>query len=93
MFLFDKKSRPGSRHFKCLNITTPLSNPEHAGFHSPKCIQRASHNSNETKAVYGPRVCTASKGPPVGYADNMISTLFNFASYHQYRTDGNLYID
>ena len=46
-----QKSRPGSRHFKCLNITTPLSNPEHAGFHSPKCIQRASHNSNETKAV------------------------------------------
>ena len=24
---------------------------------------------------------------------NMISTLFSFASYHQYRTDGILYID
>ena len=27
------------------------------------------------------------------YADNMISTLFSFASYHQYRTDGIIYID
>ena len=52
-----QKSRPCSCYFKCLNITTPLNNPEHAAFHSPRCIQRA---------LYGPRLWSSSKEPPAG---------------------------
>ena len=47
-----------------------------------------------SNAHYMARVFVLRASPMMGcHADNMISTLFSFASYHQYITDGIRYID
>ena len=53
LFLFWKKSSPCSYDIKCHTINTTSNNPEDAEFKSRQCIQRASHISSESWALYG----------------------------------------